>query len=117
MATKKLAEDIEEIKKSLSFMSQEITNEATEQKGLKLLLEEIKQLKILVQEKDKKTEQLERRTDDLEQYSRMLCYFHTLCYSLILKWKNIFLYSKFYTQHLIRTMLENQFFLQIDWKY
>ena len=71
MATKKLAEDIEEIKKSLNFMSQEITNVATEQKGLKLLLEEIKQLKALVQEKDNKIEQLERRIDDLEQYSRM----------------------------------------------
>lgn len=71
MANKKLAEDIEEIKKSLGFLSQEITQVVTEQRGLKELLEEIKQLKKEVQVKDKKIEQLEKRIDDLEQYSRM----------------------------------------------
>lgn len=70
MANKKLAEDIDEIKKALGFMSQEITQVATEQRGLKELLEEIKQLKKEAQEKDKKIEQLERRIDDLEQFSR-----------------------------------------------
>uniref|UniRef100_A0AAV2IR30 IGFBP N-terminal domain-containing protein n=1 Tax=Knipowitschia caucasica TaxID=637954 RepID=A0AAV2IR30_KNICA len=50
MANKKLAEDIEEIKKALGFMSQEITQVATEQRGLKELLEEIKQLKKEAQE-------------------------------------------------------------------
>lgn len=52
-------------------MSQGIANVAIEQRGLKELLEEIKQFKILVQEKDKKINLLERRIEDLEQYSRL----------------------------------------------
>ena len=35
------------------------------------LMEEVRQLKVIIKEKDMKMNKLERRVDDLEQYSRM----------------------------------------------
>lgn len=70
MATKKLAEDLEEIKKSLNFMSDEITKVVKQQTDLMGIMEEIKELRELVTLRDKKIEQLEQRIDDLEQQAR-----------------------------------------------
>lgn len=65
---KKLAEDMEEVQTSLNFMSEEISKVAKQQMGLLDLLEEVRQLKAVIKEKDKKIEELERRVtrmDDL----------------------------------------------------
>lgn len=65
MSTNKLAEDTEEVKKkSLSFMSEELSKVVRQQMGLEDLMEEVKQLKAVIKEKDKKIEELERRVDD-----------------------------------------------------
>uniref|UniRef100_A0A1A8UGW8 Uncharacterized protein n=1 Tax=Nothobranchius furzeri TaxID=105023 RepID=A0A1A8UGW8_NOTFU len=71
MSMENLVQDMEEIKKSLNFMSHEITKVAKQQSGLQEVLKEVKQLKALIQEKDKKIELLERRVDELEQHSRL----------------------------------------------
>lgn len=62
---------MEEIRKSLNFMSDELSKVVKEQAMLLDLMDEVKQLKNLVKEKDKKIDGLERRIDDLEQYTRM----------------------------------------------
>ena len=62
MATKKLGEDMEEVKKSLNFMSEELSKVAKQQMGLLKLFEEVKQLKAVIKEKDKKIEELESTT-------------------------------------------------------
>lgn len=64
-------EEICEIKESLNFMSEEISKVVKQQGKLLDLMEEVKQLKILVKEKDRIITGLERRIDDLEQYTRM----------------------------------------------
>lgn len=66
MSTNKLAEDTEEVKKkkSLSFMSEELSKVVRQQMGLEDLMEEVKQLKAVIKEKDNKIEELERRVDD-----------------------------------------------------
>lgn len=71
MATKKLSEDMEEVKKSLNFMSEELSKVVKQQVGLLELIDEVRQLKAVIKEKDRKIEELERRVDDLEQYTRM----------------------------------------------
>lgn len=70
MATKKIAEDLQEVKKSLSFMSKELSKVARQQVGLLDFMEEVKQLQAVIKEKDQQTEELERRVDDLEQPAR-----------------------------------------------
>lgn len=67
---KKFAEDIEEIKKSLNYMSDEL-NKMVKKQDLMSLIDEVRQLKTVIQEKDKRIEELERRVEDLEQYTRM----------------------------------------------
>lgn len=64
-------EEMEEIKLSLNFMSEEISKVAKQQSVLIGLMEEVKELKIKLIEKDKKITVLERRVDELEQYTRM----------------------------------------------
>lgn len=64
-------EELEEIRKSLNFMSDELSKVAKQQAMLLDLMDEVKQLKNLVKEKDKRIEGRERRIDDLEQYTRM----------------------------------------------
>ena len=71
MATKKLSEDMEEVQKSLNFMSEELSKVVKQQVGLLELIDEVRQLKAVIKEKDRKIEELERRVDDLEQYTRM----------------------------------------------
>lgn len=48
-----------------------MTTVKTQQNRLVELLEEVKQLRLQNIEKDKRIAQLERRVDDLEQYSRV----------------------------------------------
>lgn len=67
----KKTEEIEEIKRSLDFMSEEITSISRQQKVIMDLLGEIKELKRQNAEKDKRIAHLEYRVADLEQYSRM----------------------------------------------
>lgn len=70
-ASNALEEELEGIGKSLNFMSDELSKVAEQQAMLLDLMDEVKQLKNLVKEKDKKIDSLERRIDDLEQYTRM----------------------------------------------
>ena len=62
---------MEEVKKSLNYMSGELTKVWNQQTGLLDLINEVRQLKAVIQEKDKKIDELERRVEDLEQYSRI----------------------------------------------
>lgn len=66
-----IEEELEEIRKSLNFMSEELTKVARQQTALLELMNEVKQLKALMKEKDKKIDSLECRIEDLEQYTRM----------------------------------------------
>lgn len=65
MATEKLAEDMEDVKRSLNFMSEELSKVAKQQTDLLDLIEQVQQLKAVIKERDKKIEELERRVDDL----------------------------------------------------
>ncbi|KAI9517872.1 hypothetical protein NQZ68_001041 [Dissostichus eleginoides] len=74
MAPKKIAnlpDEVEEIKKSLDFLSAEIKTVAAQQNKIMELMGEIQSLKIQNIEKDKKITFLENRVADLEQYTRM----------------------------------------------
>uniref|UniRef100_A0A1A7ZXN5 Uncharacterized protein n=1 Tax=Nothobranchius furzeri TaxID=105023 RepID=A0A1A7ZXN5_NOTFU len=64
-------EELEDIKKSLNFMSEEITTIAKQQKLIINLTEDIKELRRQSEEKDKKITMLEVRVAELEQYSRI----------------------------------------------
>lgn len=68
---KKMEKDMEEVKKSLNFMSDELTKVAKQQTDLIKLIEEVQNLKSVIKEKDKKIEELENRVEQLEQYTRM----------------------------------------------
>ena len=71
MAHRKNAEDIEELKKSLNFLSADMSTVMKQQAILMELFAEVKLLKIEAQEKDKKIHELEKRVQDIEQYTRM----------------------------------------------
>ncbi len=58
MASKKLAEDMEEVKRPLNFMSEELSKVAKQQMGELDLIEKVQQLKAGIKEKDKKIEEL-----------------------------------------------------------
>lgn len=64
------ANDIEEIKRSLNFMSGELAKLTTQQERLLELVGEVKTLKTMIREKDERKLILEQRIDDLEQYTR-----------------------------------------------
>lgn len=68
--TAKIVAEMAEIKNSLNFMSREISEVVEQQRKLTGLMEEIRQLKIIIQQKDERIDLLEQRVDDLEQYSR-----------------------------------------------
>lgn len=65
------AEEIDEIKNSLNFLTEKVSDVSTQQKDLLKLLDEVKHLRLLNDQKDKKIEELERRVEELEQYSRI----------------------------------------------
>lgn len=64
------ADDLEEIKISLNFMSGELTKLTSQQERLIGLVEEVKTLKAMLIEKDRKIIVLEQRVDELEQYTK-----------------------------------------------
>ncbi|XP_061899293.1 stAR-related lipid transfer protein 9 [Entelurus aequoreus] len=68
---KKLEEEMEEIRKWLNSLSEDVRTVAKQQDTLTELLTEIKMLKNIIKEKDKKIVDLEARIDEIEQYTRM----------------------------------------------
>ncbi|ROL51646.1 hypothetical protein DPX16_19165 [Anabarilius grahami] len=73
MAPKKnpAVEETEDIRKTLDFLSQDIGAIKTKQDKILKLVEEVTQLRIQIEERDKKIVELERKVEDLEQYSRI----------------------------------------------
>lgn len=63
--------DIEELRKSLDFMSAELKQVTKQLRALPELVSEVRQLKKVIEDKDKTIVELERRVHDLEQYTRM----------------------------------------------
>lgn len=70
MGPKKLPE-VDDIKKLLDFLAEEVSAVRLQQKGILTLVEEVKALRIQNEEKDKKIAFLENRVADLEQYTRL----------------------------------------------
>lgn len=64
---KKIEEDLEEIKLSLNSLSTDVKKVIKQQGLLTSLMDQIKELKNLITEKDKKTQLLEMRVEELEQ--------------------------------------------------
>lgn len=62
---------MDEVKKSLDFMSAELTRPASQQDLLIGLVEEVKQLKFAINNRDKRIAKLEQKIDDLEKYTRL----------------------------------------------
>lgn len=67
---KKLTEEMTEMKNPLNSMCEEISIVVKQQKTLMGLMEEIRELKIIITQRDQRIELLEQRVDDFEQYSR-----------------------------------------------
>jgi len=67
----KQKQEIEDIKQPLNFMSGELTTVTKQLKVLMDLMDEIKEVKRQNMKKDQKVSVLEKRLDDLEQYSRI----------------------------------------------
>ena len=67
----KMEEEIEELKKSLSFVMDEMSTLTKKQAPVAGLLKEVEALKLAVKERDKKIVELEKRLDDIEQYTRI----------------------------------------------
>ncbi|KAJ8393943.1 hypothetical protein AAFF_G00054760 [Aldrovandia affinis] len=65
------AEELEDIKRSLDFLTEEISDVKLQQKTILELVEEVKALRIQNAEKDRRLDYLENRVADLEQYTRM----------------------------------------------
>ncbi|CAL8402585.1 unnamed protein product [Gadus morhua 'NCC'] len=65
------AEEGEDIKKSLDFLSEEISVVSKQQKSILDLVEEVKALRIQNAEKDRRLVHLENRVAGLEQYTRV----------------------------------------------
>ena len=61
------ADDMEEIKRSLNFMSSELAKVTSQQERLLKLVDEVTTLKIMMREKDARISTLEQRIDELEQ--------------------------------------------------
>lgn len=66
-----MTEDIGEIRKSLDFLSGETSAIKEQQKQLLHLMEEVKELRRQNAKKEERISDLERRVDELEQYSRV----------------------------------------------
>ena len=66
-----MEEDVKEIQRTLKLMSEELGKLAEQQAKLLTLLHEVAELKRAIKDKDAIIEVLERRIDDLEQYTRM----------------------------------------------
>lgn len=68
---KNASENNEDVKKSIDLLFEEVTAVRRQQEHLLALVEEVKMLRIQIEVKDKRIVDLERRVNDLEQYSRM----------------------------------------------
>lgn len=66
-----IMEETEDIRKTLDFLSQDITAIKTKQDKILKLVEEVTELRVRIEEKDRKIAALERKVEDLEQYSRL----------------------------------------------
>lgn len=64
-------EEVDDIKKSLDFLSEEVSAVRTQQKNILKLDDEVKVLRLQNAEKDKWLAYLENRVADLEQYTRI----------------------------------------------
>lgn len=64
-------EEVDDIKKSLDFLSEEVSAVRTQQKNILALVDEVKMLRMQNEEKDKRLAYLESRVADLEQYTRI----------------------------------------------
>lgn len=71
MGPKKIADEVEDIKISLNTLIHEVTAVKDQQAQLLTLLEEVKQLRCLNAEKERRIVELESRVNELEQHSRM----------------------------------------------
>lgn len=71
MPQKKVTDEVEEIKSSLNSLCGEVAAVREQQGQLLELLEEVKQLRLQNEEKDQRIVELERRVDELEQYTRI----------------------------------------------
>lgn len=66
---RKIEEDLEEIKLSLNSLSTHVERIVKQQGMLRTLMDQIKELKSLIKEKDKTIQLLERRVEDLDQHA------------------------------------------------
>lgn len=64
-------DETEEIKKSLEFLAHEVSDIKNKQDTILDLLAEVKELRVRAVERDRKIAELERKVEDLEQYSRI----------------------------------------------
>lgn len=67
----KMDSDMEEIRKSPSHMSGDLVKVMEQLTKLTQVIEEVKQLKVMISAKDKIITELERRLDNIEQHMRM----------------------------------------------
>uniref|UniRef100_A0A087YQP1 L1 transposable element RRM domain-containing protein n=1 Tax=Poecilia formosa TaxID=48698 RepID=A0A087YQP1_POEFO len=65
------SEDLDDIKKSLDFLSEEVTAIRLHQNNILDLVKEVKSLRLSNEEKDKRIAALENRVAELEQYSKI----------------------------------------------
>lgn len=80
--TAKIVAEMAEIKNSLNFMSREISEVVEQQRKLTGLMEEIRQLKIIIQQKDERIDLLEQRVDEEVQIEQAFSFIHFNCRSL-----------------------------------
>lgn len=73
MAPKKIlaSEEAEDIKRSLDFLSQDVNDIRIKQDKILNLVEEVTELRVRIMERDRKIVELEKKVEDLEQYSRL----------------------------------------------
>ncbi|KAM3602089.1 uncharacterized protein V6R79_024100 [Siganus canaliculatus] len=66
-----IAEKVDKLKKRSFFLSEDVSEVRLEQKSIQGLIEEVKALSLLNEEKDKRITYLETRVADLEQYTQV----------------------------------------------
>jgi len=65
------AEEVDDIKRSLDMLTEEVSVVRQQQIAIMSLVEEVKALRLENSEKEKRIFSLENRVDELEQYTRM----------------------------------------------
>ena len=64
-------DDIEELKNSLNFLTAEMSKLTKKQETMEEMMKEIKEIKIAIKERDQRIDDMEKRLQELEQYTRM----------------------------------------------